>query len=597
MEKIRELLSQAIAETFSVELEPRIEPSAHADFTSNVAMQLAGKIGQNPRVIGEQLVEVLRDKGVEVELAGPGFLNFRLSDAGLVKTLVESVKDFDGYYGYAKYAGKKVVTEFSDPNPFKVLHVGHLYTSIVGDAISNLIEVAGGKVHRVNFGGDVGLHVAKTMWAIKQRMGGKFSVSKLPTGALPLRMNWMAECYVEGTKAYDDDEKAIAEIVEINKAIYKVSTSGDKKSPIAKVYWKCRTWSYESFNVFYEHIGVKFEKYYPESTVAELGLKTVKAHVPKVYQESEGAIVFRGEPYGLHTRVFVNAQGLPTYEAKDVGLLMQKWEDYRFDESVVITGADITEYMKVVLKSVEQFEPKLVERTRHIVHGNVILPGAVKMSSRKGNFLRAAEVLDMVSAEEKRAFGKEAVERMQKRRLAFLKAMLSRMLELSFLKGKRVQKGKFDLSWAIVSGAAKYAFLKSKIEPGNIIFDIKESVNLHGNSGPYLQYSLARAKSILRKVEPSDKKIDDVELDEYERDLLLFLLEWKDVLVRSVDELAPHRVCTYLYELAQKFSRFYEHDRVAGDEKEQLRKQLVQGYVGVMEAGLKILGVPSVERV
>ncbi|MDR0979692.1 MAG: arginine--tRNA ligase [Candidatus Nomurabacteria bacterium] len=562
MEEVVKQLTKIISQEFGVDVRPRVEPSEHADFASNVAMQIAKQVERNPRAVGEKLAASLAATGIKVEVAGPGFLNFTLADSDLVAELVASVERPDEFYKCSTYQDKVVVTEFSDPNPFKVLHVGHLYTSVVGNAISNLIERAGGKVHRVNFGGDVGLHVAKTMWAIKQQLG-EFDVVRLPSGEIAERMDWIAARYVEGTNAYEDSEAAKTEIVELNKAIYQLTAAGDHSSDVAQVYWQCRAWSYEYFDAFYARMQVEFEKYYPESETAGLGLETVRNNIKAGgYEESDGAVVFKGEPYGLHTRVFINKEGLPTYEAKDVGLLQKKWQDYQFDLSVVITGADITEYMKVVLKSVEQFAPTLSERTRHIVHGNVKLAGGVKMSSRKGNFLRAVEVLDMVAAEQRTATG--------------------------------------AADEVVVLGAVKYALLKPKIEPGEIIFSVKESVSLQGDSGPYLQYSLARAKSILRGVAEAGELSGDLssfDLDEFERALLLALLEWRQVLGLAVDELAPHRVCTYIYKLAQKFSRFYENDRVAGSGKVALRQKLVQGYVQVLEECLAILGVPSVERI
>jgi arginyl-tRNA synthetase len=143
----------------------------------------------------------------------------------------------------------------------------------------------------------------------------------------------------------------------------------------------------------------------------------------------------------------------------------------------------------------------------------------------------------------------------------------------------------------------KYAFLKSRLESGDIIFDIKDSVSLHGNSGPYLQYSLARAKSILRKAETKSQAEENAKLDKWERKLLLKFAEWQVVLKRAVDELTPHHVCTYLYELAQTFSQFYENDKVVGGEKEFLRQKLVQKYIILLEDGFKLLGMPTVERV
>src|SRR6218665_1590156 len=164
------------------------------------------------------------------------------------------------------------------------------------------------------------------------------------------------------------------------------------------MWWRCREWSYDYFDAFYDRIGTHFEKYYPESQTAPIGLETVQRELRKgVFNESDGAVVFDGDKFGLHTRVFINSHGLPTYETKDVGLSVLKWQDYHPKLSVIITGNDIVEYMKVVLKAIEQFEPDLAHVTRHMTHGNVKLAGGVKMSSRKGNFLRAVDVLDMVA--------------------------------------------------------------------------------------------------------------------------------------------------------------------------------------------------------
>ncbi|MDO4760021.1 MAG: arginine--tRNA ligase, partial [Candidatus Saccharibacteria bacterium] len=359
-------IKNAIKKLFDVDFEPEITPApknTQADFSSNVAMKLASVLKQNPRQIAEQLAGQFDD--VTVEIAGPGFLNFTLSDQYFKNKIDELVRDFNGSVASDTYAGKTVICEFSDPNPFKVLHVGHLYTSIVGDSIARLFEYAGAKVVRANFGGDVGLHVGKTMWAL------------LKSGVKDFTIEDIAAKYVDGTKAYEDDKTAQQEIVAINKQVYEIAEKDLHDSGLAEVYWRGRELSYQYFEDFYQRIGVKFDKYYPESTVAKRGLVEVKKGLEQgVYEMSDGAVVYRGdEKLGLHTRVFINKEGLPTYEAKDVGLIYTKWDDYRFDKSVVITGNDIIDYMKIVLGSVREMNPELPERTTHLTHGQVKLPG------------------------------------------------------------------------------------------------------------------------------------------------------------------------------------------------------------------------------
>ena len=218
---------------------------------------------------------------------------------------------------------------------------------------------------------------------------------------------------------------------------------------------------------------------------------------------------------------------------------------------MVITGNEQLEYMKVVLKSVELYAPDLVEKTTHLTHGMVRLPGNQKMSSRHGNFLRAVDVLDMVRTE---------------------------------------LKNEYDSTDDKISLAAtKYAFLKYKMGQ-DIIFDPHASVQMTGNSGPYLLYSAVRAKKILEKP-ITDETSKDYPLQPAERDLSKKLLEYKTVLQDAVRDLAPYKVANYLYELAQSFSRFYENCPVSGSDREVSRRELTLAYLNVITHGLDILGI------
>ena len=559
MQEIKNQLKQAIKKLYNINFDPEISvapANVDADYSSNAPLKLAKELHKAPMEIAEEL-------GIGTP-SQPGFINFTLPD----EVLDNSINNLD--LSCNDFAGKTVICEFSDPNPFKVLHVGHLYTSIVGDSISRLYEYAGAKVIRANFGGDVGLHVAKTIYALEK------------TDLTDPKIEDIANCYIKGTAAYEDDEAAKAEITKLNKEIYKINHDDIHGTKLADLYWHGREVSYEYFKDFYASIGVKFDKYYPESTVADLGLAKVKEQLEKgVYEMSNGAVIFDGDKFGLHTRVFINKEGIPTYEAKDVGLIFTKWADYHFDKSVVITASEQLEYMKVVLKSVEQYAPELVEKTSHLTHGLVKLPGNKKMSSRKGNFLKAVDVLDMVKDE---------------------------------------LKAEYDSTDEKISLAAtKYAFLKYKMG-GNIIFDPKESVKMTGNSGPYLLYSCVRAKKILANVRAQDKGLETVSREPYEasevteprnggregtgsrdfcpseRSLVKKLLEYKDVLAEAVKEMAPHKVANFLYELAQEFSRFYENCPVAGSDQESERAKLVEKYLQVMTHGLNILGIEIPEE-
>lgn len=521
---------------------------AFGDLATNIALKLAGRAKRSPLELAKDICGELQVSGLfdEVSVAGPGFINLRLKTNTLFNLSRETLEK--------SLSGRKVVAEYGDPNPFKILHAGHLYTGIIGDAVSNLYEAAGAEVHRVNFGGDIGLHVAKCIWAMIKDSG---SETEEKFNSLPdkEKMPWISACYIKGNEAYEAGGKEQAEIKALNARLYKVVGGEDPDSGLAKLYWSSRDYSYKYFEQFYARVGISFEKFYPESTVSDLGLMTVKKNTPSVYKESEGAVIFEGSKYGLFDNVFINGQGLPTYAAKDVGLIFSKYSDYRFDMSLVITGNDQKDYMSVVLKSVEQYAPELVNNTVHMTHGIVKLQGGVKMSSRLGNFLKADDVIDSVRT--------------------------------------ALSKNGREENPAVVNAAIKYAFLKQGIG-GDIVLDVEESISISGNSGPYLQYSYARANKILEQARPGEENVE--ELDQFERDLLVKCADYNRVLGEAIQQLKPVDICTYAHNLCQSFNRFYENCKVIGDPRQTVRLQIIAEFLSKLQSSFDLLGIESLKQ-
>lgn len=553
---LRELTATVIAETYGVEITPvftRPGPG-HGDFATNVALQLAKQLNKAPIKIAEDIKKILATRGnFSIEIAGPGFINITLSDQEVYTAALQSINLLK------PLEGKSLVVEYSDPNPFKVLHAGHLYTSLVGDAIANILQAAGAKVHRVNFGGDVGLHVAKSLWSIINDLGGE-QPEKLKEIPNAQKLDWVGQLYAKGNQAYEEDAQAKQQITDINKRIYELHAKNDRESPFAQIYWTCRQWSYDGFKVLYDRLGmVPFEKYYPESDTIKLGIETVAEGLKKnIFKKSEGAVVYMGEHKGLHTRVFINSDGLPTYETKDLGLALTKWHEYQYDQSLIITDKSQQEYMKVVLAVVAEFNADASSRTMHLTHGQIKLVGGVKMSSRKGNFLRADDILDA-----------------------------------AFAAGKKITGGGDQ---AVVLGAVRYSFLRGRMG-GDIIFDPNESVSMEGNSGPYLQYALVRARSILRKIKADAKPVIEIKgLDEQERNLARAIGRYPEEFALALQEYSPHHIANYLYDLAVIFNRFYEQSRVVGHERAKLRTTLVRAYEQTLAHGLAVLGMPQPEK-
>ncbi|HVS79196.1 MAG TPA: arginine--tRNA ligase [Candidatus Saccharimonadales bacterium] len=532
IEELRQAVKTAAQKLFQIEIEPEISrpDEKFGDYATNAALQLAKETAGDLRQIAQQLAAELRNiPGLEeVGVAGPGFLNFRLTDEALTRAADASVE-------LSKpLEGQEILVEFGDANPFKEMHIGHLYSLIVGDAIASLLSARGARVRRLGYHGDVGRHVAMAIWGMQRHEG--------PIG----------QCYAAGAKAFAEDERAKTEIQAINEHIYK---QDDPK--INELYEKGRAQSLSEFDKIYETLGLKYDRDYFESESTPVGIKFVEEH-RDVFKESDGALVYEGEKVGLHTRVFITSKGLPTYETKDLGLAELKNRDFpEAARSIIITANEQSEYFKVMLAALAEIDPALAKKTTHLAHGFLSLTSG-KMSSRSGNVYTAADLLDSIKA---------AVEELYP--------------------DSRIKND-------VYLSAVKYTFLKHRLGQ-DVVIDPKESASLEGNSGPYLQYAHARACSILAKTEdrPSEAQ---TELDENERRLARKIGEYPEIIAKATAELMPHHICTYLYELAQVFNSFYETSRIIGDEREALRLKLVKTYSQVLKSGLNILNVTAPER-
>src|SRR3989338_4297148 len=287
---------------------------------------------------------------------------------------VEKVDYQNGFINF--YLSKeffKEMVEHTQPNPFKAFHVGHLMNNTIGESIARVIIANGAGVKTASYHGDVGMHVAKALWK---------------------------DDYVLGARAFEEDPSAKAEIQEINKKIYEKSDL-----EINSRYEAGKKKSLQEFEKIYNRLGSKFDYNFFESETAAIGKEIVSKNIGKVFEESEGAVIFKGEKFGLHTRVFLNSDGLPTYEAKEVGLAKIKKDKYPFDQSITVTGNEQDAFFNVVEIAVGEVFPELKGKLIHLSHGMLRLPTG-KMSSRTGNVITAESLIEDVK---KKVKGDEAV--------------------------------------------------------------------------------------------------------------------------------------------------------------------------------------------
>jgi arginyl-tRNA synthetase len=575
---VRNIFGDGAMGTAAVEFSVPDEPS-FGHYSTNVAMRLAKVQGKKPMELATKLAAEIAAKApagffARVEAAAPGFINFWLSDDAVREEFARVAKN-ERYGRNENLAGKTVMVEYTDPNPFKLFHIGHLMSNTIGEAFSRLYEAEGAKVLRANYQGDVGLHVAKAVW------GMEYAKENMPNADADLveRMAFLGDAYASGSRAYEDehDMEARGVIDVLNEKIYSRSDQA-----VNELYDVGRKWSLEYFETVYARLGTKFDCYFFESEMAKEALATVSAR-EDIFVKSEGATIFPGEKYGLHTRVFVNSRGLPTYEAKELALNRKKFENYPLDLSVIVTGNEIVDYFKVLLKVMELvLPPEVAARTRHRPHGMLRLPTG-KMSSRTGDVITGESLLEKATL-----------------------ALREKVSERSSLDDAERE----TVTEAIAVGAIKYSILKQS--PGqDIIFDFEKSLSFDGDSGPYLQYAYARLRSIIRKAH-KEFGVNDLSLangggtdikelgSEVELAVIRKIFEFPDVVARATESLTPNGIAVYLHKLAVVANKFYETTPILKDEnvaRRDARLALTEVAARTLASGLGLLGIAALEKI
>lgn len=556
-EEIQSALASASADA-GIKVDPRdvslehTDDFAHGDYASGIALSRAKEAGIAPRALVAKIVAALNERHSmsfisKIEIAGPGFINFFLASEVFGEEIKTIANDPDAWGRGTDQSGKKIMVEYTDPNPFKEFHIGHLMSNAIGESIARLLEFSGAEVKRANYQGDVGPHVARAIWQLKNS-GAVVITDVLST----------ARAYVEATKKYESDPVAKKEIDEINQKIY------DKTDPeINRLYETGRDISLKHFERMYRILGTKFDFYFFESETAPIGMGLVRAR-RDVFKESDGAVVFKGEKEGLHTRVFITSKGLPTYEAKDLGLAQLKAETWPFDQSITVTAHEQADYFAVVLAAMRKVLPDIAPKIAHVSHGMMRFAEG-KMSSRAGNVITGESLLDeLVEAARERAAESRSDDPEQ-------------------------------LAQAIAVGAIKYQILK-QASGKDIIFDRARALSLDGDSGPYLQYAHARATQVVAKARAEGvAPVADARAEP--TDLIRFMHRFPEVAARAASMREPHLVSNFLIEFAAAFNSWYAQVHIIDGTSEAPHKVAVANAArATLKNGLWLLGIPAPEK-
>jgi arginyl-tRNA synthetase len=548
---IREKLANALAAfDISVQAEDihleHTEDFAHGDYASNVALVFAKQLKMPPRELAEKLAAEARGAGgvASVEVAGPGFINFTLSP----EVFADVVKAANSGWGSNELLKKEtILVEYTSPNLFKPLHIGNLIGNIIGESVTRLFEFSGADVKRINYPSDIGLPVAKCVWGLMKTGGAVRDIAAL------------GEAYRVGNAAYEADAKA--EIDAINKALYE-----DSDPKLTALREAGINTSRRHLDALCERLGTTFDYVFFESETGPVGKRIVEERMD-VFEKSDGAIVFHGEKVGLHTRVFVNSAGLPTYEAKDIGNFEFKRTQYpEWDRSYIVVGNEQKEYLKVVFAAIKEVFPEAKEKVlAHIANGFLTLTTG-KMSSREGNVITGESLIaDLIAVAKQHAADSRA-------------------------------EDKEKLAEEVAVAALKFQILKGGTSK-DIVFDKEKALSVEGDSGPYLQYTHARTHAIMEKAAEAKVKAK-YDASAAPSDLVRLIYRFPEIVLRAQEELEPHILANYLIAVASTFNSWYAKEQILDGTDAAAHKVALTDVARLtLKNGLWLLGIPTPEKV
>ncbi len=494
-----------------------------------------------------------------------GFLNFCLSPKFWNESLSQIEADPD--FGKLPSTGKTIMVEFSSPNTNKPLHLGHVRNNLLGSSVSDILKAAGNDVIKATLVNDRGVHICKSMYAWEKRFNGATPESRAQKGD-----HLVGDCYVEYAKMEKEDPSVLEDV-------HRMLVDWEKGDPQVRALWKMMNqWVFDGFEQTYKALGITFDKTYYESQTYLLGKELVQKGLDMgvFVKDPDGSVWCDLTADGLDRKILLRSDGTSVYITQDLGTAEKRFEESHLDSHVYVVGNEQDYHFQVLKLILSKLGFDWAKRIYHLSYGMVELPEG-KMKSREGTVVDADDLIEKMYQEARTTS------------------------EASGKLADMPEEEKDALYHMIGLGALKYFILK--VDPKKtMLFDPKESIDFNGNTGPFIQYTHARIKSILRKALDEGRKAgvdESVELSAKEVRLVKILSSYPGKVKEAADSLSPALIANYCYDLSKEFNQYY-HDTPILKEADQsvlaMRLSLISTVATVLEKAMGLLGIQLPDR-
>ncbi len=587
--QLKQAASKALAALYQYDLPPenilinQTKPEFEGDYTI-VLFSFVKQLKKSPDALGQEMGEWLQANETGL-ITGynviKGFLNLSISDAYWTDFLQEQYANTS--FGHWPANGQKVMVEYASPNTNKPLHLGHLRNIFLGWSIAEIFKANGYDIVKTCIVNDRGIHICKSMIAWQL-----FAKGATPQSTGVKGDHLVGEYYV---KFNDEYKRQVQELMDAGSA----KEVAEKEAPIMKgaqqmlIDWEAGNpevmelwremngWVYDGFDITYKRIGADFDKAYYESNTYLLGKDAVKVGLEKnvFFKKEDGSLWIDLTADGLDEKLVMRKDGTSVYITQDIGLAMQKYEEFGMDKSIYVIGDEQNYHMKVLQLICKRLGLAYADGIYHLSYGMVELPTG-RMKSREGTVVDADDMVDEM----------EHVAQQKTEELGKVKDFEEAELQ--------------QLYSTLGQGALKFYLLR--VEPKKkMIFNPEESIDFHGFTGPFVQYTHARIRSVLKKLAGTtpSRINDDATLLKLEKELLVSLEQYPTVIEQAGLEMNPSLLAIYVFTLAKAFNSFYTEHSIANaenEEKKQLRLMISQMTANVISNGMQLLGIAVPER-